>query len=77
MGQSNFTENLFINGYTLGAFGYTKDLSKEFHKKQKKIEERKLIFQLNDPTPKNYDILDDLDLLMLFSEQCGRGIFSR
>ncbi|MEI7620158.1 MAG: hypothetical protein WCJ57_01140 [Candidatus Falkowbacteria bacterium] len=74
MGPSIFHQFPAIDGYVLGALGYTEDLSKKFYENQKNDEARRTLFRKNDPTPKDYNILNDLDLLTLFSGRYGKGI---
>jgi len=67
--------NLPASNCVLGALGFSKDLSREFYQKKSEIEKQQIIFRQNDPTPANYSVADDYDLI--FGDCFARGIRGR
>jgi len=55
----------------LGSLGFSKDLSREFYEKKSEIEKQQRIFRESNPTPANYNIAEDYDLI--FGDCYARG----
>jgi hypothetical protein len=72
-------KSLSLRGYTLGAFGLEKDISKTFYKKRKEyIESLESLTAgpQKDSAPPRRDIILDLDLLEMFSDNCSGRAYS-
>lgn len=52
-----------VDGYVLGSLGFNKDLSAKFFASYDQFKKRMEFSRRHDPTPKNYNILSDLELL--------------
>ncbi len=61
-----------VDGYVLGALGFTRDFSVQFYSEAPARQAQTEARRLWDPTPKNYNIIDDLDLL--FCDPEARGL---
>jgi len=58
--QTSDYQTAAINGYVVGLLGYSKNLIIEFRRSLKRRQEFIKKRRLNDPTPKNYNILQDI-----------------